>query len=134
MYNTNSKGGWDIPDGTKIPDGTEIPKFSTLGDGCSLGDYCKLGDCCSLGDYCSLGYGCSLGDGCTWLGITVIKWMTCANVDGSGRQLKIIRHKDGIKIEAGCFRGSHIEFLEKANSENKNTYVAIVGAICGAMM
>jgi hypothetical protein len=57
-----------------------------------------------------------------------------ANIDGSGRQIKIAVGENGeIRIEAGCFRGTDTGFLEKSQSENKMKYVALVGAFCKAL-
>jgi hypothetical protein len=55
--------------------------------------------------------------------------MTAANIDGSGRQIKLIRHTDGIMIEAGCFVGTLGEFVERANNEGKTRYASIITAI-----
>jgi hypothetical protein len=53
-----------------------------------------------------------------------------ANVDGSNRQIKIVRSDEGeIKIEAGCFIGTLDEFIAKAKSEGKLRYVAVISAI-----
>ena len=118
MFELNAKGGWVVPARTKIPDETVIPDFSEIGDGCTLGYGCTLGNFCTLGENTS------------WLNTTVKSWLTLANVDGSGRQIKIVRGTDNqIKIEAGCFIGTLEEFLAKAKGENKLRYVSIIGAI-----
>ena len=59
--------------------------------------------------------------------------MTLSNVDGSGRQIILIKHSDGIIVRTGCFVGDISEFIEKAKSENKMKYVSIVGAIAEVM-
>ena len=134
-YELNAKGGWIVPANSTIPADTVIPSYSelgnycTLGYGCKLGDYCTLGYDCTLGDYCKLGDCCTLGFGCTWLGVTVESWLTLANVDGTGRQVKVVKHAGGIKIEAGCFIGTLEEFTSKAESEGKLRYVAVIKAI-----
>ena len=48
------------------------------------------------------------------------------NLDGSGRLVNIIKHKDGILIRAGCFLGTAEEFCTKAESEDKLDYVKFV--------
>lgn len=106
----NDKEGWIIPANTEIPANTIIPAFSTLGG------YCKL------------------GEDSRWLGIIAKQWLTLANVDGSGRQIKIVSDGKQVKIEAGCFNGTGQEFLAKAESEGKMIYVAVIGAICAAMV
>ena len=134
-YELNAKGGWIVPSNSTIPADTAIPSYSELGAGCKLGDCCtlgngcKLGYGCKLGVCCALGYGCTLGDGCTWLGVTVESWLTLANVDGTGRQVKVVKHAGGIKVEAGCFIGTLEEFTVKAESEGKLRYVAVIKAI-----
>ena len=47
----------------------------------------------------------------------------------SGRQILVIRHGGGIRVRAGCFVGTDAEFLQKAASEGKNRYVAILSAV-----
>ena len=150
-YEINAKGGWIVPSNSTIPAYTAIPSYSELGDGCKLGNNCMLGDYCTLSDYCRLGDGCTLhagctlgdcctlgdycklGNGCTWLGVTVESWLTLANVDGTGRQVKVVKHASGIEVEAGCFIGTLGEFLFKAESEGKLRYVAVIKAIAEAM-
>ena len=106
MFNTNNLGGWIIPAGTEIEAETGIPRYSEIGDACKI------------------------GDGCTWLGVKVKSWLTLANVDGSNRQIKVVRSdEDEIKIEAGCFVGTLDEFIAKAKSEGKLRYVAVISAI-----
>ena len=108
-YETNELGGWIVPDGTTLPPGTGVPSYSTIGNGCTIGDGC------TIGNYCTIGDGCTIGNGCTWLGVQVSKWLTLANVDGSGRQLKVVVAVDGsVKVEAGCFVGTADEFCKKA--------------------
>ena len=128
-YELNTNGGWIVPSNSTIPANTAIPSYSELGDYCKLGNYCKLGDGCKLGYCCKLGDGCKLGDCCIWLGVTVESWLTLANVDGTGRQVKVVKHTSGIKIEAGCFIGTLEEFTTKAESEGKLRYVAVIKAI-----
>ena len=112
MFNTNNLGGWIIPAGTEIAAETGIPRYSEIGNRCTIGDCCKI------------------GYGCTWLGVKVKSWLTLANVDGTGRQIKVIRGGENeVKIEAGCFIGNLDEFIAKAKSEGKLRYVAVIGAI-----
>jgi len=139
-YEVNERGGWIVPDKSVIGAGTNIPAHSTLGNECTLGDWCKLGDWCMLGDWCTLGDGCKLGDwcklgdGCNWLGVTVSRWLTLANVDGSGRQVKCVIGKCGAcVVEAGCFRGTPEEFTARATSEGKHVYAAVIQAVFAAM-
>ena len=57
------------------------------------------------------------------------KLIRMANIDGSLREIILIRHKNGVQIEAGLFFGDSSEFLKRAKSEKKMTYVSIVGAV-----
>ena len=59
--------------------------------------------------------------------------MLLACVDGSGRQIKLIQHAGGFKIEAGCFIGTEVKFIEKATLENKFVYVGVIKAVCEAL-
>ena len=121
-FQRNELGGWIVPDGTTLPPGTGVPSYSTIGDGCTIGNYCTIGD------------GCTIGNGCTWLGVQVSKWLTLANVDGSGRQLKVVVAVDGsVKVEAGCFVGTADEFCDRAKDEGKGTYVSVVRAVAQAL-
>ena len=136
MFKTNNLGGWIIPAGTEIAAETEIPRYSEIGNDCTIGDYCTIGNGCTIGDYCTIGNGCTIGnrctigDGCTWLGLKVKSWLTLANVDGSNRQIKIVKSiEDKIKIEAGCYTGTLDDFLAKAKSEGKLRYVSVISAI-----
>ena len=105
-----------------MQDGTIVHCTSTLDT--------VIGDGCKIGDDCTIGYDCKIGYGCTWLGVKVKSWLTLANVDGSNRQIKIVRSDEGeIKIEAGCFIGNLDEFIAKSKSEGKLRCVAVIGAI-----
>lgn len=61
--------------------------------------------------------------------------MTLANLDGTGRQVKIIITADHkIAIEAGCFKGGIEEFTARALAESKHFYVAVVAAVADALL
>ena len=55
------------------------------------------------------------------------------NVDGTGRQITIIVHTEGIKVRAGCFAGTLDEFCHKAMSENKTRYARVIRAAAEAL-
>lgn len=153
MYPLNARGGWVIPPNTEVPGGTEIPPWSeighscTLGDGCTLGRRCLLGYSCTLGNYCTLGDSCTLGHDCTlggdcligygchiprptWNGTKVSRWLTLANVDGTGHMVLILQDEQGeVWIETGCFFGPLDNFIARAQSEGKHVYVAVVSAV-----
>ena len=127
-FQINEQGGWIVPPNTKLANETVVPAHSVFGRGCTLGDECTLGDRCKLGDRCEL------GDGCNWLGGKVESFLTVSNVDGTGRQVKLVKHAGGeIAVEAGCFKGTVAEFVNKAEDEGKTRYVAVIQAIVEAM-
>ena len=87
-----------------------------------------LGNCNTLGD--SLRYGGRL----TVAGVKVRRLMTLANVDGSGRQVLVLAHTEGVKIECGCFSGTLDEFCARADSEGKKRYSRVVRAAVEAFV
>jgi hypothetical protein len=60
--------------------------------------------------------------------------LTMANVDGSGRQLKVVVHMEGVYVEAGSFSGTLEAFCEKAEKENKTRYSKVVKATAEALL
>lgn len=146
QFNTAKKGGLVITENTTIDPGTEIPDFSEIGDGstigdrctigigCKIGDWVTIGNYCTIGDSCTIGNSCTIGIGCKWLGVFVRQFITMSNIDGSNRQIKIIKHKGGARIEAGCFIGDSAEFLERAKKEEKVKYIRIVGTVINTML
>jgi hypothetical protein len=59
-------------------------------------------------------------------GIVAKRWLTMANVDGSGRRILIVTDGKTTKVRAGCFIGSPQEFSDKAKAENKPLYSTLV--------
>ena len=121
QFETNARGGWVIPAYTSIPAHTSIPAWS------EIGAYCKLGNSCKIG------HGCDLGANTQWMGVTVESWLTLANVDGTGRQIKVVKHAKGVRVEAGCFQGTLEDFCIQAASEGKDRYVRVISAVAAAM-
>lgn len=138
-FERNKEGGWIIPANTVVPSNTVVPQNSKIGNGCNFGLGCIFQSGCNFGNDCSFEYGCEfenfivLGQNCSICGVIVQKWLTVSNVDGSGRQVKIIRHAEGILIEAGCFVGTLDEFVAKAIAENKMQYVKIISLIASGL-
>ena len=134
-----------LGDSCSLGNGCKLGDDCTLGARCTLGDYCKIGDDCTLGNYCRLGDNSKLGDGCKlghgcelgantqWMGVVVESWLTLANVDGLGRQIKVVKHALGVRVEAGCFQGTLEDFCTKAAGEGKGRYVRVVSAVAAAM-
>lgn len=114
-FKLNTKCGWIVPSGAVFEDGTVFPPF------------CEFGDSCKFGDSCNIPHGCTMED------VEMQQWTTISNLDGSGRQVIIILHKDGVKIRAGCFSGSLEEFVMKATLEGKKIYASVVPSIVNAI-
>ncbi len=122
MFELNAEGGWIVPAGTKIAAGTKIPAHSQLGNWCTLGNDCTLGDRCRL------------GNGCTLEGLIAKRWLTLANVDGSGRQILIVPDGKETKVRAGCFIGTADQFVQKAQAKGKHIYAAVIPAVVAALL
>lgn len=112
---TNANGGWIIPDWTEIDAGFEIPAYSEIGDDCTLGP------------------STAVGQDSTWLGVKVESWLTLANVDGAGMHVTMVKHAEGVMVNAGCFLGTLEEFVERVADQGMNRYVAVVSAVAAAM-
>ena len=103
------------------------------GNNNKLGNWNTLGDDNTLGNGNTLGSGFRFGHRLQMSGCKVLALMCMSNVDGSGRQINVIVHTEGIKIEAGCFGGSLDEFCAKAESEGKTRYARVVRAAAEAL-
>ena len=132
MSNKYFGDGNKLGDGNVLGDKNTLGNKNTFGDFNTLGNYTKLGDNCTLGESNKLGNGLKFGKKLTIEGVKCRDLMTMGNVDGTGRQVVIIVHTEGIKIRAGCFSGSLDEFCAKAESENKITYSKVVRAAAEA--
>lgn len=105
-FEVNHSGGWIVPAGTCFDEAVVFPRYS------EFGSYSKFGSNSEIE------------------GVIFTKMMQLQNLDGSGRQVNIIKHSEGIIIRAGCFLGTPEQFCSKALSEGKKTYAAVVKAIC----
>jgi len=123
-----------LGDACELGDGCRLDDGCRLGDWCNLGRLCRLGDWCRLGNDCRLGPECSLGDVCIWEGAPVVRFLTLANVAGSGRQITLIQHVDGVLVRAGRFLGTPEKFAEQSKAEGKELYAAAVTAIVESML
>ena len=59
--------------------------------------------------------------------------MTLANITSTGRQVLLVKHVDGIYVEAGCFAGTLAEFSAKAAAEGKDQYVKVIEAVASVL-
>ena len=133
MFNTNENGGWIIPEGAEVPCNTGIPSYSEIGALCNFGDDCKFGNYCNFGVGCKFGASTTIVPDCTLLNGLCQSFLTLANVDGSGRSILLVKHADGVKVQAGCFVGTLDEFIAKSKAEGKERYVAVVSAVAAVM-
>ena len=106
---------------------------SRIGDDNDIGPLCYLGDDCVLGKRNTIGEMFRFGKRLTIAGCRVLALMCMSNVDGSGRNITIIVHTEGIWIEAGCFSGTLDSFCAKAASEGKTRYIRVVRAAAEAL-
>ena len=151
-------GDWNkIGNGNIIGDGNKLGNYNKLGDCNTLGDENTLGDGNKLGNYNKLGSGNIIGDWnkigngniigsrnkigeCLKVGtrfsaecVRVIDFFTMANVDGTGRQIQVFIHTEGVLVRAGCFKGTLDEFCDKSARQGKHKYAAVVRAAAEAM-
>ena len=63
----------------------------------------------------------------------VVRWLSLANVDGTGRYVLVVRHADGVLIRAGCFLGDLGKFVAMASAEGKHIYVAVLTGVVRAL-
>ena len=127
-----------IGDGVKIGHSAEIGEGARIGDGVGIGNWGTIGHSVKIGERVEVGYGATIGGGVeigdkfSCEGLKVIDFFTMSNVDGTGRQLHIYVHTEGISVRAGCFIGTLDEFCEKAKKEEKHLYVVTVRAAAEA--
>ena len=117
-FETNQQGGWIVPTRAKFDEPVEFPDWSVFGS------FSRFDSDSKFGSYSKF------GSDCTVEGVKLIKMFQLQNLDGSGRMINIIKHRDGILIRAGCFLGTADEFCTKAESEGKYLYSEMIRNIC----
>ena len=117
-----------------LGDSNTLGNKNTLGDSNTLGNRNTLGNDNTLGNWNTLGNCLRYGERLTVAGVKVRRLMTMANVDGSGRQVLVLAHTEGVKIECGCFSGTLDEFCARADSEGKKRYSRVVRAAVEAFV
>ena len=134
-FELNDRGGWIVPFNTDLS-GIEVsaPDYSVFGYGAKFGDLAVFGDRAEFGYGAEFGDGAKFGDDCSIEGEKLVKIITAANIDGSGRQIMLIFNGETVKVRAGCFFGTYQEMAEKALSESKPLYAAVVTAMAEAMI
>lgn len=119
--------------GKNFGDRNTLGDGNTFGNDNAFGNSNKLGDGNTLGDWNTFGNHLKIGKRFTCEGVKVYAFMCLSNVDGSGRQIQVFIHKEGILIRAGCFKGNLEEFCKKAQTEGKTRYAAVVKAAALAL-
>ena len=112
----------------------EFGACSKFGIGSEFGECSKFGAGSKFGEGSEFGAGSKFGAECSYRGFVFERYMSSANIDGSGRQIKIFSAGKIVMVEAGCFWGTAKEFCNKAKKEGKDTYFNVVGAIAKAIV
>ena len=118
----------------KITDKNKQFNNAEFDAGSEFGEESKFGAYAKFGAESEFGSGSKFGSGCSYRGFAFKKFMSSANIDGSGRQIKIFSAGKAVMVEAGCFWGTAEEFCNRAKKEGKNTYFNVVGAIAKAIV
>ena len=113
---------------------SEFDAESKFGECSKFGDNSKFDHGSEFDAYAEFGAYSKFGAGCSYRGFVFEKFMLSANIDGSGRQIKIFSAGKIVMVEAGCFWGTAEEFCNRAKNEGKNIYANIVGAIAKAIV
>ena len=134
-------GAWSkFGDRSEFGAESEFGAYSKFGAGSEFGAYSKFGAESEFGAYSKFGAGSEFGAyskfgaGCSYRGFVFERYMSSANIDGSGRQIKIFSAGKAVMVEAGCFWGTAKEFCNRAKNEGKDTYSNVVGAIAKAIV
>lgn len=126
--NNNSFGDDNVfDDYTLFGNGNAFGRYTVFGRYAQVGDDTVLGACATIGECFEFGKRLTMED------VKVLALMCMSSVDGSGRQVQVIVHTEGILIRAGCFVGTLDEFCAKAEAENKTRYSRIVRAAAEAL-
>ena len=110
-----------------------IGDHSTIGDRATFGYHNRVGNDVVIGTHAQLGESFSHGERLTIEGVKAIALMNMRNVAGSGRDILIIVHTEGIKIRAGSFVGSLGEFSLQAGEEGNLRCALVVTAAAKAL-
>lgn len=117
---------------TNIGRGCFIGRDASFAQYATIRDFCTLKSGTNISPNADIGNGCNIRLPATLEGKDMLAFMTLGNVDGSGRQVLLIKHADGVTIRAGCFIGTAEEFYKRAAAEHKLVYVNVVEAIIKA--
>ena len=131
-----------VPDWERFRDSIDFTGYefkfgngTTFGNGTIFGNYTTFGNGTIFGNNTKFGDGTTFGRNIEWNKTITNHIYKLANIDGSGRQVLIAKcnKNELIRIEAGCFKGTSEEFINRANHENKLMYVQLVGAFCDGL-
>lgn len=108
------------------------------GRGSAIGDQCTFNGPVYVENDLQLGAEVSFRGGLNWRGWEVINFFVLANVEGSGRQIRVFlaKRKDKdveVMVQAGCFWGTDEDFCKKATDEGKTFYADVIRASAALM-
>jgi len=106
---------------------------SKFGADSQFGTGVEFGDRSLFGARPRFGAGAKFGKNCIIEGVIAQRVMTLTNVDGSGRQILLVWHDDGVLVRAGCFLGTVSEFRKRATADGKYIYAAVIPAVVAAV-
>lgn len=142
----NAQGGWNVPAGTSLPRMPIIPAYSQIGTDCEIGDHCRIGPYsqvgagCEIGNhgrvgpYSQIGDHCRIGRDSTIEGVVARRFLTMANVDGTGRQVLIVTDGKTARVRAGCFVGTPSAFAAKAEAQGKTLYARLIPLVAAELL
>lgn len=129
---------------------------ATIGTKCIFGVGCKFGDFAVFGSLCQFKTSCKFGSGSmfedaefsgrtefgsntrltnsTMCNVKIDYFLTLANVDGSQRNIVMIRSGNTVYVSAGCFFGTVDEFCKKATVEHKQMYVYVIKGVAQSIL
>lgn len=111
----------------------EVAEGCVFAEGCKFDRFCVFGHGSKLGRGCEFAEGCKFDRGCKIQDAVIDSLLMLQCVDGSGRQIIVIKTGGEIHIQAGCFFGTLEEFCDKASREGKDRYVKVISAVAEAM-
>lgn len=130
-----------LGDFSRVKSNATFGMCSSIGRGCFIGQNAQflqsavIQDLCTLKSGANISHGATIGNGCNielparLEDKDMLAFMTLGNLDGSGRQVLLVKHAGGVTIRAGCFIGTAEGFCKRAALEHELVYVNVVNAI-----
>lgn len=119
---------------SRIRDNCNLQHNVTLEGPVQIGNCVTVGDGFRAGPAVYLGEGFSCGADAEIEGVKVKRFLTIANVDGSGRSNLVLTDGKTVYIRNGCFFGNIDEFITRASKQNKPVYVAVMSRVAAALL